>query len=235
MTKLSVIIPVYNEENTLGKIISLVKKQRVKGLTDTEIIAVDDGSTDNSYSILQKIKGIKLIKHKTNQGKGAALSTGISRAKGDILLIQDADLEYDPKYYAKLLKPILDGKTQIVYGTRLKNYPLILTGKKRTPLILHYIGNKLLSFITTLLYQVSVSDMETGFKIFNKVVIKNMKFNSKGFDFEPEFTAKILKRGYKIYEIPIKTTPRGYDDGKKITWRDGFKAFNTLLKYKFTD
>lgn len=233
MTRLSIIIPVFNESKTIDKVIRLVKKEKIIKNIEKEIIVVDDGSNDGSYEKLLRYKGLNLIKHKTNLGKGAAIADGLKKATGDIFLIQDADLEYDPKYYNKLLEPIINGKNKVVYGTRLKNYPLRITGKKRTPLILHFIGNKFLSFITTLLFGQAISDMETGFKVFRKEVIKGINFVSKGFDFEPEFTAKVLNKGYKIYEVPIMTKPRGYDEGKKITWRDGFVALKTLIKFRF--
>lgn len=239
--KLTIIIPVYNEEKTIFEIIRQVKLVKLAEGLEKEIIVVDDASTDNSKFKIQgaksklKIKNLKLIEHKVNQGKGAAVVTGIKEATGDIILIQDADLEYDPQDYPRLLKPILDGKTKVVYGSRLKNYPLRITGKNKTPLISHFLGNQLLTFITNLLYGNGLTDMETCYKVFKREVVKGIKVKAKRFDFEPELTAKLLKKGIKIYEVPIKVKPRGYEEGKKITWKDGFIAVWTLVKYRFMD
>jgi dolichol-phosphate mannosyltransferase len=233
--KLSVIIPVYNEEATIKKIIGLVKKVKFPRNVDTEIIVVNDASTDGTSKILSRFVGLRVFNHKINSGKGTAVRTGIENSKGDCLVIQDADLEYDPKYIPLLLKPIIEGRAKVVYGTRLKHFPLRIGGRRKTPLISHFLGNKFLSLVTGLLYSTGVSDMETGYKMFTRDVVNNIKLHSKRFELEPEITAKILKQGIKIYEVPIKVAPRGYDEGKKITWRDGFIAIWTLIKYRFTD
>ena len=240
--KLSIIIPVYNEEATIGELLRRVYKARLPKKIEKEIVIVDDASKDNSYKIClnfkQKFSGkikIKLIKHNTNRGKGSAVVDGINLASGDVVVIQDADLEYDPNDYIKLIDPILAGKADVVFGSRLKNYPLRLFGKKKTPLITHYLGNKFLTLVTEVLYQRKVSDMETCYKMFKKDVLKGINIKAKKFDFEPEFTAKILKKGYRICEVPIKVKPRGYEEGKKISWRDGFTAIWTLVKYRITD
>ncbi|KKQ56839.1 MAG: hypothetical protein US75_C0002G0037 [Candidatus Woesebacteria bacterium GW2011_GWC1_38_13] len=240
--KLSIIIPVYNEEATIGELLRRVYKARLPKKIEKEIVIVDDASKDNSYNIClnfkQKFSGkikIKLIKHNTNRGKGSAVVDGINLASGDVVVIQDADLEYDPNDYIKLIDPILAGKADVVFGSRLKNYPLRLFGKKKTPLITHYLGNKFLTLVTEVLYQRKVSDMETCYKMFKKDVLKGINIKAKKFDFEPEFTAKILKKGYRICEVPIKVKPRGYEEGKKISWRDGFTAIWTLVKYRITD
>ena len=240
--KLSIIIPVYNEEATIGELLRRVYKARLPKKIEKEIVIVDDASKDNSYKIClnfkQKFSGkikIKLIKHNTNRGKGSAVVDGINLASGDVVVIQDADLEYDPNDYIKLIDPILAGKADVVFGSRLKNYPLRLFGKKKTPLVTHYLGNKFLTLVTEVLYQRKVSDMETCYKMFKKDVLKGINIKAKKFDFEPEFTAKILKKGYRICEVPIKVKPRGYEEGKKISWRDGFTAIWTLVKYRITD
>src|SRR4030043_205750 len=239
--KLSIIIPVYNEENTIAEILKKIKSVKLPSRINKEIIVVDDGSNDASIlevkkaMINLKIRDLKLIRHATNMGKGSAIRTGIKKATGGIIIIQDADLEYNPNDYTRLLEPILNGKSKVVYGSRLKHYPLRISGSKKTPLITHYLGNKLLTLFTNILYGNGVTDMETCYKVFKKEVIKDVNINAKRFDFEPEITAKILKKGFKIYEIPIKVNPRGYDEGKKISWKEGFVAVWTLLKYRFID
>jgi len=232
---LSIIIPVYNEGKTVREIISKVKKVKLPSDLAEEIIVVDDCSKDGGLKLLKKIKNIRLICHNKNMGKGAAVRSGIEKSNGDIILIQDADLEYDPSDYSDLVKPILSGGAKVVYGTRLKNYPLRFFGKRHTPFLTHYLGNKFLSFVTRMLYGGKITDMETCYKVFAREAIKNIKIKSNRFEFEPEITAKMLKAGHKIYEVPIKVNPRGYDEGKKITWRDGFSAIWTLAKYRFMD
>jgi len=233
--KLSIIIPVYNEEETVVELLNKVKMQKLPGGIVKEIVVVNDASKDGSKEQIAKVEGVRVIHHKKNKGKGAAIKTGLSKARGEIILIQDADLEYSPRDYPRLIKPVLAGKAEVVYGSRLKHYPLRIVGSKRTPLVLHYIGNKLLTFITNLLYRSSLTDMETCYKVFKKEVLRDIKINSNRFDFEPEITAKILKKGIDICEIPIKVKPRGYNEGKKISWRDGFVALWTLVKYRFAD
>ena len=232
--KLSIIIPVYNEEKTVGEVINRVKKEKLVSV-EKEIVVVDDASSDRTAKILKKQKGIKLISHKVNKGKGSAVRNGIKNSSGDIVLIQDADLEYNPSDYARLLKPIVEGKTKVVYGSRLVNYPFRLFGKGKTPLITHYIGNKTLTFITNLLFGSSITDMETCYKVFKRVVLDDIEIKAKRFEFEPEIPAKLLKAGETICEIPIEVKPRSYSDGKKISWRDGFIALWTLIKYRFVD
>lgn len=232
--KLSVVIPVYNEENTISELLSKVKKVNL-GRVKKEIIVVDDCSTDDTPKILKKVSGIKIITHNKNKGKGAAVRTGFSKATGDVILIQDADLEYDPKDYQRLIDPILDAKAKIVYGTRLKNYPLVMFGKNKTPMPFHLVANKALTFITNGLYRSDLTDMETCYKVFDKKVLHSIKLNSDGFEIEPEITAKVLKKGYIITEVPIKVKPRGYDEGKKIGLVDGFKAIYFLFYFRFFD
>jgi glycosyltransferase involved in cell wall biosynthesis len=233
--KLSIIIPVFNEEATVVRILDKVRKARLPGGFKKEIIVVDDGSTDTTRKLLQKESGIRIIKHKNNRGKGAAVRTGLAKSKGEIILIQDADLEYNPHDYSKLLKPILDKKAKVVYGSRLKNEKLVLFGKGRTPLPVHFIANRFLSFVTNMLYGNGITDMETCYKVFKREILKGTDLKANKFDFEPEITVKILKKGHEIIEVPIKVKPRSYKEGKKISWRDGAIALWTLIKYKFTD
>lgn len=243
--KLSIIIPVYNEEKTIAEIIKKVASVKVQNV-DKEIIVVDDGSSDATASQVQsskfpaspaggKVQSFKYIRHKANQGKGAAVRTGIKNAAGDYILIQDADLEYDPKYIPMLVGSIKNGVT-VVYGTRIKRAPHLSKEEKRVRFLLHYFGNRFLSFLTSILYGQWITDMETGYKLFPRKFVKNLKLNSRSFDFEPEITAKLLKSGNKILEIPITANPRGYEEGKKLdTFRDGFIALWTLIKYRFID
>lgn len=226
--KLSVIIPVYNELDTIREILERVQKT---GLVD-EILIVDDGSTDGTRDILREmdsIPGVRIILHERNQGKGAAVRTGIQNASGDVMLIQDADLEYDPQEYANLLKPLEEGIADVVYGSRF------LGAARRPILFWNMLANKILTLITNILYNNILSDMETGYKVFRRHVVKDMPLHAHGFEFEPEFTAKILKRKVRIYEVPIAFNPRDYSEGKKIKMSDAFIALWTLLKYRFVD
>ena len=236
--KLSIIIPVFNEEKTISEILKRVSEVAISGV-EKQIIVVNDGSNDgtkNAISNLPVLSNIKVINHSENRGKGAAVRTGIKNASGDYIIIQDADLEYDPRDIGKLIKPILEGKIKVVYGTRLKRMPSF-SGEERTPqFLLHYMGNKFLSLLTSILYGQWITDMETCYKLFPKKAAEDMKLNAKGFEFEPEITVKLLKKGYRILEIPISTKPRGYGEGKKLnTIKDGTIALWTLFKYRFTN
>lgn len=232
--KLSIIVPVYNEAKTIEEILKLVKAVKLPADLKKEIIVVDDASSDKTPQILNEFgETIKIVRHNQNLGKGAAVRTGIQNATGDVFIIQDADLEYDPKDYQKLLDPILKNKSEVVYGTRLKNYPLKFWGKHKTVLPSHLIANKFLTMLTNILYGSNLTDMETCYKVFTKRVINSIKLKSNRFDIEPELTAKILKEGFKIMEIPIITHPRTYNEGKKIEMRDGIIAIWTLIKYRF--
>lgn len=234
--KLSIIIPIFNEERTISQILNLVKKVKLPKELTKEIIVIDDASSDLTPSILaeQKIL-LKYFRHSKNLGKGAAVKTGLQKASGDVFIIQDADLEYNPQDYLRLLKPILEENKQVVYGTRLKNYPLKLWGKGKTVLPTHLLANKFLTFLTNILYGSELTDMETCYKVFTKEAIRNINLKSNRFDFEPELTAKILKKGVKIVEVPITTRPRTYSEGKKIGLMDGLMAILTLFKYRFVD
>lgn len=232
--KLSIIIPVYNEEKTVSKILRKVLSVKLPSL-EKEIIVIDDGSNDSTPLKIRNIKGVKKIFHEKNLGKGVAVRSGLKVATGDIIIIQDADLEYDPSDYPALLNPILKKSSKVVYGTRLINYPLKLWGKDKTILPTHLIANKFLTGLVNLLFNSHLTDMETGYKIFQRACLAGVMLKSNGFDFEPEITAKFLKKGYKIFEVPINVKPRTYEEGKKINFFDGIKAVWTILKYKFVN
>jgi len=223
--KLSIIIPVYNEKNTLLELIKRVEEIDI----DKEILLVEDASTDGTREVCQQLNGsVRVLYHDKNKGKGAAIRTGLKEATGDYVLIQDADLEYDPEDYLKLLRPIEKGKAEVVYGSRF-------TGEHRNMFFLHWMGNKFLSLVTNLLYNSTISDMETCYKLVKRDIIQSLNLKCNRFDFEPEVTAKILKRKIRIYEVPISYCGREFQEGKKITWRDGVVALWVLIKYRFVD
>jgi glycosyltransferase involved in cell wall biosynthesis len=226
--KITVVIPVFNEVNTIEEIIRRVAATKLP----TEILVVDDGSTDGTREKLTRLakeKKIRAILHEKNQGKGAAVRTGIQNATQDIVIIQDADLEYNPKDYPALIKPIKEGIADVVYGSRF------LGGGRRPILFWNMVANKLLTFMTNILYNNILSDMETGYKVFKRSIFKDITLRSNRFDFEPEFTAKILKRHVRIFEVPITFNPREYSEGKKIHVSDAFAAVWALLKYRFVE
>lgn len=224
---LSVIIPVYNEVSTVQDIIRRVQNTPF----EKQIVIVDDASRDGTREVIQQIENPNIEKcfHETNRGKGSAVVTGLSRAKGDIILIQDADLEYDPSDYGVLLQPILDGKADVVFGSRFVGYP------RRVLFFWHSLGNKLLTLISNMLNDLNLSDMETGYKVFTREVLQSLTIRSKRFGFEPEFTAKVARKRFRIYEVPISYAGRSYKEGKKITWRDGIAALYWIVRYRFFD
>ncbi len=224
---LSVLMPVFNEAQTLEKILTRVEAVEIP----KEIILVDDFSTDGTRDLMKKLEGrpgLKIFYHDRNRGKGAALRTAIEHVGGTHVVIQDADLEYDPDDYPLLLRPILEGQAEVVYGSRF-------LGVRRVFLISHYIGNKLLTLTTNILYSCTLTDMETCYKCFKREVFEKVKLRSNRFDIEPEITAKVLKNKFRLFEVPIHYSGRDYAEGKKITWRDGFAALWTLIKYRFVD
>jgi glycosyltransferase involved in cell wall biosynthesis len=225
--KLSVIMPVYNEERTIQEIVKRVMEVPL----EKELVIVDDCSRDKTPELLKAYVGrpeIKVLRHEKNQGKGAAIRTGIQAATGDMIVIQDADLEYDPAEYPILVKPIIEGRADVVYGSRF-------LGLHRVFLYYHYLGNKFLTFLTNLLYNTMLTDMETCYKVFRAEVLKGITIRSDRFNFEPEITAKVFKKKFRVYEMPISYYGREYQEGKKITWRDAFPAIWALIKYRFTD
>ena len=223
---LSVIVPVFNERATVAEVIRRIR--RVELPVDVEVIVVDDGSSDGTDKVLDALgdSTVRVINHPHNRGKGAAIRTGLEAVRGDLILVQDADLEYDPADWPKLLEPILRGKSKVVYGSRF-------TGERKNMMPLHWIGNRFLSLVTNVLYSSTLSDMETCYKLFDRRVLDGLTIVSDKFDFEPEITAKVLRRGYRIYEVPISYAGREADEGKKITWRDGFGALRALVKFRF--
>jgi glycosyltransferase involved in cell wall biosynthesis len=228
--KLSIIMPVYNEQKTLQEILAQVRAVQLPDI-EKEILVVDDGSTDSSRDILAQeaeLGDLHIHYHDSNQGKGAAVRTAIGQATGDLILIQDADLEYDPRDYPSLIRPIIEGRVAVVYGSRF-------LGPRKAMLFWHMLGNKLLTLTTNILYNTILSDMETCYKCFRADVIQDIPLHSRRFEFEPEVTAKVLKRGHRIFEVPISYYGREYYEGKKISWRDAPLAFWTLLKYRFVD
>lgn len=228
--KVSVIVPVYNEVHTV--------EEAVKAVLDVneadEILIVDDGSTDGTrdlYPAIEALDGcVRVIQHEKNQGKGAAVRTGFKNATGDIFLIQDADLEYDPRDYPALLRPIKEKRAAVVYGSRFRG------GPTKTMFFWHMVGNKMLTLVTNILYNTILTDMETCYKVFRADVVRDIPLRARGFEFEPEITSKVLKRGHRIYEVPISYNGREFEEGKKLNpWREGPKALYYLILYRFVD
>lgn len=226
MKTISIIIPTYNEANTIGQVLERVVKAALPGW-QKEIIVVDDGSVDTTAPILKKWKDrVTVVNMLRNQGKGAAVTAGLRRATGDIILIQDADLEYSPADYPVLLTPFENTRVNAVYGSRF-------LGPHLSTMFVYALGNKFVTFITNILYNTNITDMETGYKAFRRAAVKDFDIKAKRFDFEPEITVKLLRSGHQIYEVPISYFGRKFEEGKKLTWRDGVVALVTLIKYRF--
>jgi len=241
--KLSIVMPVYNEVGTITEIVRRVRAVRLivpvgYGADndsfiefDREIVIVDDGSTDGTREILHALEGesgVAIVFHERNLGKGRAVRTGLQHASGDVIVIQDADLEYDPRDYPALLQPIVEGRAQVVYGSRFRG------GPTKTMFFWHMVGNRFLTLVTNLLYNTILSDMETGYKAFTREVAEQLDLQAPGWGFDPEITAQILKRGYRIYEVPISYTGREFEEGKKVSWHDGLTVLWTLLRCRLT-
>ena len=224
--KLSVVIPVYNEKRTLSELIRRVEAVKL----EKEIIIVDDASTDGTRDLLKKYEeqeGFKVIYQSKNAGKGSALRAGFDKVEGEIIIVQDADLEYDPKEYPLLLKPIIDGRADVVYGSRF------LGGTHRVFFFWHYVGNKILTTLSNMFTNLCLTDMETGYKVFRKTVLDSFVLKCNRFGFEPEFTCKVARNKFRIYEVPISYSGRGYEEGKKINWKDGVAALWFLFRFRF--
>jgi len=223
--KLSIVIPVYNEKNTLNTLLTRVEAVDY----DKEIVLVDDCSTDGTREIVESYQskdGYTVTIHPHNKGKGAALRTGFAQASGDIIIIQDADLEYDPKDYGKLLEPILDGRADVVYGSRF------LGGPHRVLFFWHYLGNMALTLLSNIMTNLNLTDMETCYKVFTRQVLNSITLKCDRFGFEPEFTSKIAKQNFRIYEVPISYSGRDYSEGKKIGWKDGVAAIWFIIRFR---
>jgi glycosyltransferase involved in cell wall biosynthesis len=241
--KLSIVMPVYNE---IGTIAEIMRRVRAVGLMvpvgygadngatiefEREVVVVDDGSEDGTREFLHRLQGepnVVVLFHEHNQGKGAAVRTGLQHASGDVIMVQDADLEYDPRDYPALLQPIVEGRSQVVYGSRFRG------GPTKAMFFWHMVGNRFLTLMTNILYDTILSDMETGYKVFTQEVAQQLDLRAPGWGFDPEITAQILRRGYRIYEVPISYTGREFEEGKKISWRDGLTVMWTLLRCRLT-
>ena len=216
------VIPVFNEARTILKVIENVKKVPI----EKEVIVVDDGSTDGTKALLEGCReGIRILFHETNQGKGAAIRTALAQVTGDLVIIQDADLEYDPSEYPALIAPILEGRADVVYGSRFSG------GPHRVLLFWHAVGNKIITTLSNILTDLNLSDMETGYKVFRAEILRSITIESNRFGFEPEITAKVARMGCRVYEIPISYWGRDYSEGKKISWKDGLSALYWIVKY----
>lgn len=234
MKTLSIVVPVYNEEKTISLLLDKVLSVNLPKNVKKEVIVVNDGSTDKTGEILQKfVKKVRLVNHLENRGKGAAVRTGFGLTRGDFVLIQDADLEYSPDDFGRLLEPVIKNQADAVYGTRLQNYPLRLWGSRKTPLPFHWISNHILTWFMNMVCGSNLSDMETCYKLIRRDVLEKLSLQANRFEIEPEITVKLLKNNYQIVEIPIKVKPRGYKAGKKIGWKDGVQVVWSIIKYRY--
>ena len=225
---LSVIVPVFNEVRTIREIVERIRAVPV----EKEIVIVDDFSTDGTRDVLkevEKIEGVRVLYHERNRGKGAAIRTGIPAVRGDITVIQDADLEYNPEEYPRLMRPILDGRADVVYGSRFKG------GECRVLLFWHYVGNRLLTTVSNMFTNLNLTDMETCYKVFRSDILKTIPLRANRFGFEPEITAKVARRRCRVYEIPISYSGRDYTEGKKIGWKDAVAAFYFIVRFAIAD
>lgn len=229
--KLSIVIPAYNEEATIESIIRRVQAVDL-GTIEKEIIVVNDGSRDGTERVLQGIPGIRHLAHERNSGKGSALTTGFQAATGDIILIQDADLEYDPRDYAAMIQPLLEGRADAVMGSRFILYRIKLFGKRRSPYFFHYLGNQLITTVTNLLYGQRFTDYEGCYKAFLRPVVAATPVIARGFEFDNELMCKLLRKGARVVEVPIHYVPRTYESGKKITWRHGVIMLWTIIQWR---
>jgi glycosyltransferase involved in cell wall biosynthesis len=226
---LSIVMPVYNEAATVGEVVRNVKATPYR----KEIVLVDDGSTDGTGAVLDELAKdpeVRVLKHERNQGKGAALRTAFAVARGDVVLIQDADLEYSPEDYPRLLRPLVEGRADVVFGSRFAG-----GSYSRVHLFSHYLGNRLLTFFSNLMTGLNLTDMETCYKVFRREVLQRIRIRSNRFNVEPELTAKVAKQRVRVFEVPVSYSGRDFSEGKKISWRDGFSALWSILRYRIHD
>ncbi|MGH7940033.1 MAG: glycosyltransferase family 2 protein [Limisphaerales bacterium] len=233
--KLSIVVPVYNESETVKEVLDRIKASVARQKLDAEIIVVNDGSRDNSAEVIQGIPGIVFVNKQKNGGKGSAVKAGFAAATGDIFLIQDADLEYNPDDYSAVIEPILKGEAEVTMGSRFLKEKPIFFGKRKSPYLSHYVGNRMIIWMTNALYWNNATDYEGCYKAFTARVIRSIPICSDGFEYDNELICKILKKRYKIVEVPIEYHPRSYESGKKITWRHGMRMLWAILKYRFVN
>jgi glycosyltransferase involved in cell wall biosynthesis len=233
--KLSIVVPVYNESSTISEVIDKIKASVAKQNLNTEIIVVNDGSKDNSAEIIKTISGIVFVNKEKNGGKGSAVKAGFEAATGDIFIIQDADLEYNPDDYSAVIEPIVKGETEVTMGSRFLKEKPVYFGKRKSPYLSHYIGNRMIIWLTNFLYWNNATDYEGCYKAFTQRVIRSIPISSNGFEYDNELICKILRKKYKVMEVPIEYNPRSYESGKKITWRHGVRMLWAIVKYRFID